>query len=719
VARCPAHDDRTPSLKIDRGRTGNVLLFCHAGCDVRDVLSAVGLTLADIGDGRPPNHGDGRPPNQWRLSGKNLTEPSVQAKTTANGRRPHPGPAAAKQQLGKVVAVYRYRDEHGAELFQKLRYEPKTFRVRRPNGSWGIGDARRVLYRLPEVLAAAKSGKAVLLVEGEKDADRAARELGIAATCNFDGAAKDQQRPKWLPDYTEALRGAQVLIIADNDDPGFAHARAAADALAGVADRVGVFRAAVDTPGADLSDHLDAGYGLRELVRVEPNPPPPADEKKRQLPTLSQRFWSARPMLTHIRTAAHARGRCADLVLHATLARLSGMLSHELRFETGLGTGSLNYFVAAVGPSGVGKSTGADAAAELVPTPCHLQPAPDGTVRFRDGLPIGSGEGLAEAYMGTVARPIPDQYKRNGDPKTEKVRAQIRHNAFVYVDEGEALTRMSERSGATIGPTLRSAWTGALLGQANAREETTRILPARSYSLGVLIGFQRHTCRPLLADMTAGTPQRFVWCSAIDTTVPAQPPDHPGALHVSLTDVTGEPRTGTIVFPESIRTRLWERNHSKVTGQVEPAELDSHEALVLCKAAALLAVLDGRMKVDEYDWDLAEQIWESSCAVRDSLVEHARSERARAEWIKDARQIELKVRAAAEVGQVNSKLERIGRVLAAHVAEDGALSNGAARQRLAGRDRSLYDSAVEWAVADGQLRRVEGGIATPLEATAA
>ena len=104
--------------------------------------------------------------------------------------------------------------------------------------------------------------------------------------------------------------------------------------------------------------------------------------------------------------------------------------------------------------------------------------------------------------MGIVERET-GEYKRNGDPKTEKVRAQVREHVFVYVDEGEALTRMTERSGSTIGPVLRSGWAGQLLGQANAREENTRILPARSYSLGVVMGFQRHTCQGMLADATA------------------------------------------------------------------------------------------------------------------------------------------------------------------------------------------------------------------------
>ncbi len=67
-----------------------------------------------------------------------------------------------------------------------MRYEPRDFRVKRPDGRggwvWKIAGARRVLYRLPEVIAATRDRKTVFLVEGEKDADRLA-SLGHVATC--------------------------------------------------------------------------------------------------------------------------------------------------------------------------------------------------------------------------------------------------------------------------------------------------------------------------------------------------------------------------------------------------------------------------------------------------------------------------------------------------------------------------------------------------------
>ena len=48
VARCPAHEDRSPSLAIKECGDGRILLHDFAGCQTEDVLAAVGLTFADV-----------------------------------------------------------------------------------------------------------------------------------------------------------------------------------------------------------------------------------------------------------------------------------------------------------------------------------------------------------------------------------------------------------------------------------------------------------------------------------------------------------------------------------------------------------------------------------------------------------------------------------------------------------------------------------------------
>jgi hypothetical protein len=125
------------------------------------------------------------------------------------------------------VATYNYCAENGQLLFQVLRYgngENKTFKQRKPDGKggwiWKLGDVRRVIYNLPEVLSA----KSVLICEGEKDCETA-RALGLVATCNPGGAGK------WREEYSELLRGKHITIVPDNDQPGRKHAEQVARSL--------------------------------------------------------------------------------------------------------------------------------------------------------------------------------------------------------------------------------------------------------------------------------------------------------------------------------------------------------------------------------------------------------------------------------------------------------------------------------------------------------
>lgn len=222
-AQCPAHEDRAPSLSIGRRKDGNgVVLNCHAGCAPEDVVQALGLTMQDLFD----------EPLQERA-------------------RP------------EVVAEYPYVDEHGQLLLTVKRLEPgydgerKTFRQFGPNGRPGIKGIRRVLYRLPEVLAAAQAGGTVFVVEGEKDADNLAAQ-GACATTSIGGAGK------WNDAYTTALRGAgEVIVVRDRDDPGRRHAEQVAASVQGAGVAVRILEPA---KGKDVSDHLAAGLGFEDLL---------------------------------------------------------------------------------------------------------------------------------------------------------------------------------------------------------------------------------------------------------------------------------------------------------------------------------------------------------------------------------------------------------------------------------------------------------------------
>ena len=68
TACCPAHKDRTPSLSIRELDDGRVLLHCHAGCGVAEVLGAVGLEFDSLFPARPLDHRQAPIRKPWRAS---------------------------------------------------------------------------------------------------------------------------------------------------------------------------------------------------------------------------------------------------------------------------------------------------------------------------------------------------------------------------------------------------------------------------------------------------------------------------------------------------------------------------------------------------------------------------------------------------------------------------------------------------------------------------
>jgi RecA-family ATPase len=240
--RCPCHDDQHASLSLRDG-DGGVLVTCHAGCERRDVIDV--------------------------LKARGLWPQSIDGN----------GAGRARSSTRNVEATYDYRDENGAMLFQVVRYEPKEFRQRRPDGQGGwihnLQGVRRLLYRSDE-LAEADPDRWVLVVEGEKDADRLVRE-GILATTSPGGAGKN----KWRNEYSEQLSNRRIAILPDNDKPGLDHAVRVAAALHDIAADVRVITLGGLPEKGDVSDWLATGHSgdeLLDLVGRTPMWSPTADD---------------------------------------------------------------------------------------------------------------------------------------------------------------------------------------------------------------------------------------------------------------------------------------------------------------------------------------------------------------------------------------------------------------------------------------------------------
>jgi hypothetical protein len=263
-AQCPAHEARKESLSIGIGDNSAVLLHCFAGCALEAICSAIQLTPADL---FPPKDQQGTSPATRNL------EPRTRNSETV------PKFTAPKRELGQIVATYNYTDEDGKLLYQCLRFEPKDFRQRQPDGAggwvWTLKGVRRVLYQLPALIRAIEARERIFLCEGEKDVHRL-QALGLAATCNPMGANK------WDPEYTHQLRGAHVYLIPDNDEPGRKHRDLVGEELMGIVAKVCVINLPNLPDHGDVSDWLDAGCTAEQLMQLaeaapEWEPPDPSD----------------------------------------------------------------------------------------------------------------------------------------------------------------------------------------------------------------------------------------------------------------------------------------------------------------------------------------------------------------------------------------------------------------------------------------------------------
>jgi hypothetical protein len=224
LVTCPNHEDDTASLSLGRGEDGRILAHCHAGCAVEDVASRLGLKVADF-----------------------FVDTSRETVTVFKPR-------------ARIVETYPYRDEGGAVLYETVRYEPKDFKQRRPNGYggwiWSLkneqkADAVRfVLYRLPEIQGHSR----LVIAEGEKDANR-------LVACGIDATTSPLGAGKWRPDYTTQLCAAgvtHVILVPHNDDAGRHHA----DQIAASCVAAGLEVTVVTLPGlalkGDAFDYLAA-----------------------------------------------------------------------------------------------------------------------------------------------------------------------------------------------------------------------------------------------------------------------------------------------------------------------------------------------------------------------------------------------------------------------------------------------------------------------------
>ncbi|SII19754.1 Uncharacterised protein [Mycobacteroides abscessus subsp. abscessus] len=406
--------------------------------------------------------------------------------------------------------------------------------------------------------------------------------------------------------------------------------------------------------------------------------PPPTEPPRIDVRDYEGDFWQSRTSLSTVYTAALA-GMCSPwAVLACCAARALALVDPHIKLPAIIGSrgGSLNWFAMLAAESGGGKSTAMEIAEELIPHQVKT-------------LNLGSGEGLIEAFG-----------ERNDDGTVKDPVAGHRSILF-SVDEIDSYSAVAGRSGSTVMPILRSAFTGGSLGFAYRKGNRLPVLPAHSYRMTLVCAAQPGRTRAMFADADGGTPQRFMWFPATDPRIAAVRPTFNGALY--LPPVTDWQYPATLRVPSECEGLIVTTRASQARG--ETAALNSHALFAREKFAYALAILDGRSAMDSQDWRLSGVAAAVSDAVRQwvldqlaaSEAEEARQKGRLQGVAKSAADIEKAVEDGALMAR---SIEKVSELL--HKAGDDGLTGREVRRKLAARLQPFSEQALAVLQADGK-----------------
>lgn len=236
-ALCPAHPDKEASLTITQGNDGKTLLKCHAGCSSESVVLAAGLKMADL------------------FSENRLSEERRRMYIESREKR-------------KIEAVYNYVSTNGEYAYTKIRLEGKKMLFGMLNDErfeYGLkGRSKKefnaIFGSIPRIKEAIERNEPIFIPEGEKDVNTLIKKGYAAFSC---GGAND-----WNKNVSELCNGAEVIILADNDDPGKKLAATIEKDLKGISKSVKIIVPMPDTPKADITDYFEAGHTVEEFENL-------------------------------------------------------------------------------------------------------------------------------------------------------------------------------------------------------------------------------------------------------------------------------------------------------------------------------------------------------------------------------------------------------------------------------------------------------------------
>lgn len=250
---CPFHDDRNPSLSVNRDNGTFHCFGCGASGSAQAFAKRLGLHVPRM---EWKNNQDTKAVNIRR--GKYREHEREHVYTDADGNPVH---LIGIDGSGKNKKVYQYHWQ---------------------DGKWYMGGPKtKIPYRLPDVIRAVQAQETVFVVEGEKDADTL-HEHGLTATTNPCGAGSWPKHQE----FNQPFKDATIVILPDNDEPGREHADKVAALLRILAKTIKIVPLPGLTESGDVSDWLASGRTIDELKRIVDEAPVEQIAPKEQEPTM-------------------------------------------------------------------------------------------------------------------------------------------------------------------------------------------------------------------------------------------------------------------------------------------------------------------------------------------------------------------------------------------------------------------------------------------------
>lgn len=256
-ARCPCHDDKTNSLSIKR-EADKVLIYCHAGCNTKDILTAVGLHMRDLYPSTDNNYGNNYINNNiiydyFNLDGE-LVHQTIRTPDKKFFQRRPDGNGGIINGLNAGKYGYNAKSKTWWKYDEKKTYdEVKEFNALKET----------LLYRLPKFVESVKKSGIAIIVEGEKDCDNM-HEFGFSNTTTIPSGAD-----KWKKHYNKYLEKAKwIVIIPDNDEPGRKYAKSLEQEFG---HKLIILTLPELPPKGDVSDWISYGKSKEELEKLIEN----------------------------------------------------------------------------------------------------------------------------------------------------------------------------------------------------------------------------------------------------------------------------------------------------------------------------------------------------------------------------------------------------------------------------------------------------------------